>query len=71
MVVIMFEKLKTTKAPLQSGRNYQRGTGDFRHCFISASRFGRGTVCSLVGEDTCHALTPYSRPNLEQEWDSV
>lgn len=26
MFVIMFEKLKTTKALLQSGRNYQRGS---------------------------------------------
>lgn len=53
----MFEKLKMTEALLQSGRNYERGAGDFRHRFISASRLGRGVACSLAGEETCHALT--------------
>lgn len=58
-VVIVVEKLKMTEAVLQSGRNYERGAGDF---IISDSRLGRGVLCSLAGEDTCHTLNHHSGP---------
>lgn len=58
----MFKKLKMAEALLQSGRNYERGAGDFKHSFVSASRIGQGIVCSLAGEETCHALTRCSGP---------
>lgn len=59
VVVIVVEKLKMAEALLPSGRNYERGAGDF---IISASRLGRGVLCSLAGEDTCHALNHHSGP---------
>lgn len=61
-VVIMFEKLKMAEVLVQSGRNYERGAGDFRHCSISSSRLGRAVMCSLACEGTCHAHTCHSGP---------
>jgi len=58
----MFEKLKMTEALIESGRNCGPDAGGFRHCFISPSRPGRGSVCSLAGEETCHTLTHHSGP---------
>lgn len=56
----MFEELKRAEALVQSGRNYERGAGDFRYCSISSSRLGRVVICSLACEGTCHAHTCHS-----------
>lgn len=37
--VIMFEKLKMTKAVLQSGRNYEHGPGDFSTVSLQLQAF--------------------------------